>query len=87
MITPSLTRLAVAVGGLALSLTAGIAVVSADPDLDPAVNTTCDYSQVVEALNVQSPAAAAQLNASPEVQSFLQSFLVSPPPQREQMLD
>ena len=55
----SLTRLAVAVGGLALSLTAGAGVASADPDLDPIVNTTCTYPQAVAALNAQNPAAAA----------------------------
>ncbi|MGA8125027.1 MAG: hemophore-related protein, partial [Mycobacterium sp.] len=43
MATLSLTRLAVAVCGLALSLTAGAGVASADPDLGPAINTTCSY--------------------------------------------
>ena len=51
MLKLSLTRLAVAVGGLALSLTAGTRVASADPDLGPAINTTCSYQQVVSALN------------------------------------
>ena len=50
MIKLSLTRLAVAVGGLALSLTAGAGVASADPDLGPIVNTTCSYPQVMAAL-------------------------------------
>ncbi|MGH3633410.1 hemophore-related protein [Mycobacterium sp.] len=82
MATPSLTRLAVAVGGLALSLTAGVGVASAEP----AVNTTCSYPQVVGALNAQDPAAAAKFNASPAAQGWLQNFLASPPPQRESML-
>ena len=68
MATLSLTRLAVAVGGLALSLTAGAGVASADPDLGPVVNTTCNYSQVTAALNAQDPAAAAQFNDSPMAQ-------------------
>lgn len=85
MIALSLTRLAAATGGLALSLTAGIGAAAADP-LDPAVNTTCNYSQVVAAMDAQSPATAAQFNATPAAQSFLQQFLASPPPQREQML-
>ncbi len=54
---------------------------------NPAVNTTCSYSQVVAAMNAQSPDAAAQFNAAPMAQSFLQNFLASPPPQREQMLE
>src|ERR1700691_3928308 len=65
----ALTRLAVAAGGLALSLTAGAGVASAAPDLGPAINTTCSYSQVVSALNAQDPAAAAQLNGSPSAQA------------------
>ena len=86
MIKLSLTRLAVAVGGLALSLTAGAGVASADPDLGPIVNTTCGYPQVMAALNAQDPAAAAQFNASPMSQSFLRQFLASPPSQRQQMV-
>nr|WP_237160346.1 hemophore-related protein [Mycolicibacter engbaekii] len=53
----------------------------------PAVNTTCNYSQVVAAMNAQSPEAAAQFNATPLAQSFLQNFLNSPAPQREEMLE
>jgi hemophore-related protein len=86
MITTSSTRLALAVGGLALSLTAGVGTAAADPDLSPAINTTCDYSQVVAAMNAQSPAAASQFNETPMAQVFLQRFLASPPPQRQEML-
>jgi len=85
MVTPSFTRLAAAVGGLALSLVAGAGIASADPGLDPAINTTCSYPQVVAALNAQSPAAAAKFNSSPMAQGWLRSFLASPPPQRAQM--
>ena len=85
MIELALTRLAVAVGGLALSLTAGAGVASADPDLDPIVNTTCSYPQVMAALNAQDPAAAAAFNESPTTQSFLRNFLASPPNQRLRM--
>ncbi len=85
MVTPSFTRLAAAVGGLALSLVAGAGIASADPALDPAINTTCSYPQVVAALNAQSPAAAAKFNSSPMAQGWLRSFLASPPPQRAQM--
>jgi hemophore-related protein len=85
MATLSLTRLAVAVGGLALSLTAGAGVASADPDLGPIVNTTCTYPQVMSALNAQNQTAAQYINSSPENQSGLRQFLASPHDQRLQM--
>jgi hemophore-related protein len=80
-----LTGLAVAVAGLALALTAGAGVASADPDLGPIVNTTCNYSQVMAALNAQDPAAAAKFNSSPIAQSYLRQFLAAPPSQRQAM--
>jgi hemophore-related protein len=86
MVALSLTRLAAAVAGLALSLTAGVIVASADPDLDPVINTTCSYSQVVSALNAQTPAAATQLNGSPSAQAALRGFLDSSPDQRQQIV-
>ncbi len=82
-----LTRLAAAGGGAALALSAGLAVASADPGTDPAVNTTCSYSQVVAAMNDQSPGVAAQFNATPAAQSWLQNFLAAPPPQRRQLVE
>jgi hemophore-related protein len=81
----SLTRVAVAVGGLTLSLSLGAGVASADPDLGPAVNTTCTYDQVVAALNAQDPTVAAVFNSSPEMQSDLRQFLAGSPSQRKQM--
>lgn len=85
MVGLSLKGLAVTIGGLALSLTAGAGLALADPDLTPVINTTCNYSQVMAALNVQSPAAAAQLNGSLMAQGWLHSFLDSPVEQRQQM--
>jgi hemophore-related protein len=85
MIKLSLTRLAVAVGGLALSLTAGAGLASADPDLGPFVNTTCNYGQVMSALQATNPQAAAQFKSSPQSVSFLRQFLASPPSQRQQI--
>jgi hemophore-related protein len=79
-----LTGLAAAVAGLAFSLTVGPAA-SADPDMGPIVNTTCNYSQVMAALNAQNPAAAAKFNSSPIAQSYLRQFLAAPPPQRQAM--
>jgi hemophore-related protein len=82
MVKLSLIRPAVAVAGLALSVTFGAGVASADPDLGPIINTTCSYPQVIAALNAQNPAAAAQFNSSPMAQSALRQFLASPPSQR-----
>jgi hemophore-related protein len=85
MTKPWLIRLAVAVGGLTLSLTAGAGVASADPDLGPAVNTTCTYDQLVAALNAQDPTLAELFNSSPEAQSSLRQFVAGSPSQRKQM--
>jgi hemophore-related protein len=85
MIKLSLTGLTVAAAGAALSLTIGVGSASADPDLGPIVNTTCNYGQVMAALNAQNPAAAAQFNASPFAQSALKQFLASPPSRRMAM--
>ena len=85
MVNLSLSGLALAVGGLALSLTAGAGVASAQPDLDPIVNTTCSYSQLVAALNAQGPTVAEAFNASPLTQSQLRRFLAAPPDQRLRM--
>jgi hemophore-related protein len=81
----SWSRVAVAVGGLALSFTAAAGVASADPDLGPIVNTTCSYPQVMSAMNAQDPATAAQFSATPTTDSFLRQFLASPPNQRMRM--
>ncbi|WP_343599201.1 hemophore-related protein [Mycobacterium sp.] len=82
----SLTKLALAAGGLALSLTAGVGVASADPDLTPIINTTCTYPQAMAALNAQDPAIASRFSSSPLAQSWLRSFLSAPPDQRERMI-
>jgi hemophore-related protein len=84
MVRLSLTKLAAAVGGVTLALTAGAGVAAADP-MDAIINTTCNYGQVMAALNAQDPAAAAQLNQSPMAQSYLRQFLAAPPPRRQQM--
>jgi hemophore-related protein len=84
MVTLSLGKLAAAVGGVALALSAAIGVASADP-MDPIINTTCNYGQVMAALNATDPAAAAQFNQSPFAQSYLRNFLAAPPPKRQQM--
>lgn len=85
MTTQSLTRVAVGVCALALSLTAGAGLADADRDLSPFVNTTCNYGQMISALQAADPQAAAQFNSSPESGAFLRQFLASPPGQRQQM--
>jgi hemophore-related protein len=86
MVKPSSTKLVVALGGLALSLTTGVGVASADPDLGPILNTTCSYPQVTAALNAQSPEIAAQLEADPAAQGMLNTFLASPMILRQQLV-
>ncbi len=76
------TKVLVAAGGLALSLTAGAGLASAQ-DLSAIINTTCTYPQVLGALNAQDPAAAVELTSSPMAVGVLQDFLASPIPQRE----
>ena len=87
MIKLSLTRLAVAVGGLAVAFAAGTGVASATPDLGPAVNTTCSYPQLVSALNAQGPEVGAGFNQSPVLQAGLRQFLASGPAKRQQMAE
>ena len=81
MVRLSLTKLAVAVGSTAVALSAATGVASADPIIE----TTCNYGQVMAALNATDPATAAQLNQSPAAQSYLRQFLAAPPPKRQQM--
>jgi hemophore-related protein len=83
------TKVAVVLGGMALSLTIGVGagVASAAPDLGPLVNTTCSYPQVVAALNAQSPEAANEFNAQPIAQSMLSNFIASPVDQRQQIAE
>ena len=62
MMRLSLTKLATAVGGAAIALTAGAGIASADP-LDPVINTTCNYGQVMAALRASGRAPCAPLYA------------------------
>ncbi len=81
------STLTAVVASLTLSLTVSTGVASADPDLGPIVSTTCNYSQVMAALNAQSPAAAGQFSRSPMAQSYLRQFLAAPPTQRQAMAE
>jgi hemophore-related protein len=79
-------KVVVTAAGLALALSAGAGIASAQPDVSAVVNTTCTYDQVIAALNDHSPADAAEFTGSPVAVGWLHSFLGSPPDQREQML-
>ena len=85
MIKPLLTRVGVAVGGLALSFTGGAGIASADPDLGSIINTTCSEEQVVSALKAVSPGFAKQFNSDPQQLASLRTFLASSPNQRQQL--
>ncbi|OBG91087.1 hypothetical protein A5697_10585 [Mycobacterium sp. E3251] len=91
MVTFSWTRLAVATGGLALSLTTGAGIAAADPttapdpDLERVINSTCTYDQATAALNTQFPDDAAKFNGSPIAQGFLHQFVDAGPDQRRQL--
>lgn len=85
MVKLSLAKMAAAVGGAALALSAAAGVASADP-MDAAINTTCTYPQVMAALNATDPASAARFNSSPMAQNMLNSFLNSGPTERQQQL-
>lgn len=75
-----LTRGAAAIGGLTLSLTAGMGIASADPIVD----TTCSYDQVMSAANAQGPMAASFMS-SPQQQAGLRQFLGASPGERQQI--
>ena len=83
----SSTRLAVAVGGLALSLTAGAGVASAQPDLGPMVDSTCTYDQAVTALKTENPVAVQYMDKYPANYEFMRVFLGSSRDERVNLLN
>jgi len=81
------TKLGVGLGGLALAVSlTPWAVASAQPDLNPLIDTTCSYSQIVAALNAQAPDLAQGLSSHPQAQARLQWFLGLPVDQRHQVV-
>lgn len=77
----SLIGMSAAAAALALSVGVGAGVASADP-MDAVINTTCNYGQVMAALNAQDPGAAAKLTSNPMAVGWLNSFLAAPPERR-----
>jgi hemophore-related protein len=82
----SRTKVAVATAGLALSLSFGAGIASAQPDLSAIVDSTCTYPQVMSALTDQNPGVADELNANPLAIGWLQGLVDAPPDQRAQMV-
>ena len=70
-------RLVVAGSGLALLLSTGAGLASAEPDLSPLVETNCTYSQAVAALDALSPEASDEFYSYPMAQNWLSTFLDS----------
>ncbi len=87
MMKKSLTRLTVAVGGLAVSLTAGAGLASAQPNIDAMVNSPCTYDQAIAAVNAENPTAASYLMQSPPNLKFVQVFLSSSKDERISLLN
>lgn len=87
MMKSSMTRLAGAGVGLALSVTAGAGIAFAQPDIGPMVNTTCTYDQAMAAVHSENPTAARYLDQSPPNQQFLRVFFASSPDERTSLLN
>jgi hemophore-related protein len=84
MKTLSLTKLAVAVGGLSVALTTGAGIASAQPDASAIINSTCTYPQVMAALNAEDPQMAGQVSSNPALVAGLQNLIASGPEGRRQ---
>jgi hemophore-related protein len=80
-------KIAIAVGGLALSMTAGAGLALADPDYGPMVDSPCSYDQAMKAVHTENPMAAKYLDQSPPNLKFLQVFLNSSHDQRVDLLN
>jgi hemophore-related protein len=83
------TKLAVGLGGAALALMAGSGIASAVPGDAAILNSTCNYNQVMAALNAKDPVSASKLANDPAANGFLQSLIATPPAssERQQKMD
>lgn len=86
MIALMLPRLTAAFGGLALSLTIGAGIASAQPNFEPMINTTCTYDQAMSAIHAENPMAAQYLDSSPPNLEFLRVFIASTPDERRNLI-
>ena len=83
-----LVKTAVAFGGLAAaaSLSSAVGIASAQPLDGPLIHTKCSYDQIVAALRVEAPDAAAKLEQKPEKQAKMREFFALPVDQRQQRM-
>ena len=84
----ALVKVVVAFGGVlaAASPLSSAGIASAEPGDGPLIQTTCSYAQIVAALRVEAPDAAARLDKRPDAQAKLQGFIALPVDQRKQRL-
>jgi hemophore-related protein len=83
MLKVSRTKLAVVIGGIALSVPMSVGIASAQPDLGPVIQTTCNYDQVMAAMRAERPDLAKQFGAQPMAAGMLRNFLASGPVERQ----
>jgi hemophore-related protein len=79
-----LSKVAVVAGGLAVAISTGAGIAAAEPDLGPAINSTCTYDQWVRALHDQNPGPASAFDAQPMSQQYLRQFFAGGPAVRQQ---
>lgn len=80
-----LSKVAVVAGGLAVAMSAGAGLAAAQPDLGPAINSTCTYDQWVAALHAQNPGPASAFDSQPMSQQYMRQFFAGGPAQRQQL--
>lgn len=76
---------AAAIAATALFASSGIA--AAEPDVEAIATSQCNYSQVMNALNAQSPAAASELSGSVLASAWLQNLIAATPDGRREMIN
>lgn len=79
-------RLMIGSGTALVALAAGSGIAAAQPDVETIVHSPCSYTQVMAALNAQSPAAAEQISSNQLASSWLQQLVASPPDGRRAMI-
>lgn len=75
-----------AIGVATLAVFASSGIAAAAPDVEAIANSTCTYSQVMAALNAESPAAAAELSESAFATAWLQNLIAATPDGRREMI-
>lgn len=78
------TKVVVAAGFAALALSAGTGVAAADATT--LANTTCNYNQIVSAVNAEVPEEASGINTNSQLQGLLRDLLAASPADRQGMI-